>query len=85
MYIFNKKIKLVLLHDHTPGSYTLVSSSTLPSLSLTRIRPDVYFVSWWPFAYTVLTVPSGYSRLLNWAVWTSLWPLLNSMILLPSL
>lgn len=85
-FLFNKKIKLVSFHDESHKFHDIfVSMRTLPSLSFILTRPDVYFVSWCPFVYTVFTVPSGYSRLLNWAVCSSLWPLLNSMILLPSL
>lgn len=71
--------------DRISINYNLVSMRILPSLSFTLILPETYFVSWCPFEYTVLTVPSGYSRLLNCDVCSSLWPLLNSIVLLPSL
>lgn len=62
-----------------------LSRMMFPVSSLILTLPEAYLVSWWPLQYTVLLVPSGYSLLLNWAVWISLCPLLNTMVLSPFL
>lgn len=61
------------------------SRTRLPASPLTFTLPDASLVSWRPSQYTVLTVPSGFTRLLNWAVWMSRCPLLNTMVLSPFL
>ena len=61
------------------------SRMMLPSSSLIRAGLVVCLVSFLPLRYTVFTVPSGYSHLLNCTVWTSFWPLLNTTILSPFL
>lgn len=67
------------------GRNHFLSRLILPSSSLIRTRPVEYLVSCLPLQYTVFTVPSGYSRLLNCIVWISFWPLLNNTVLSPFL